>query len=286
MSKIKYRSRYEISRSLGQFYRQLVLLFMAGTIIFPLYFMIATSFKTKQSYIMGKIMPPINPTLDNFIRVFTRRDFLIWFMNSSILTVGSIVMGTVLASLAAYALARMNFKGKHTIYNIIISLMVVPPVVMIVPMFVLMAKIGLINTYPAVIIIYVGLILPFSIFLLTNFFITIPQSMVESALIDGCTSFKIFTHIILPLSKPALITTIVVNTFWVWNELLIALIFLQSSSLRTLMVGITTFKMRYDINVPLLFAGMVVAALPMIILYLLSQTYFVKGITAGALKGE
>lgn len=286
MSKIKYRSRYEINKSFGQFYRQLALLFMAGTIIFPLYFMAVTSFKSKQSYLMEKIMPPVNPTLENFIQVFTRRDFLIWFMNSSILTVGSIVVGTILASFAAYALSRMNFKGKHTIYNIIVSLMVVPPIVMIIPMFVFLARFGLINTYPGVIIIYVGLILPFSVFLLTNFFITVPQSMVESALIDGCTSFKIFTHVILPLSKPALITIIVVNAFWVWNELLVALIFLQSDSLRTLMVGITTFKSRYDINVPLLFAGMVVAALPMVILYLLSQTYFVKGITAGALKGE
>jgi len=286
MDIIKYRNRYKINRFFEQFWRQIALLFMAGTIIFPLYFMIVTSFKSKQSYLMEKMMPPINPTLENFIQLFNQRDFLIWFMNSTIFTVSSVAVVTVIASLAAYALSKMNFKGKHIIFSAIVSLMVIPPIVIVVPLFMLMARFELINTYPAVIIIYIGIMLPFSIYLLRNFFVTIPDAIVDSALIDGCSSLKIFTYIIVPLSKPALITLSLVNAFWVWNELLIALIFLQSNSLRTLMVGIVSFKSKYDLNVPFIFAGMIFAALPMIILYVLGQSYFVKGITAGSVKGE
>ena len=119
-----------------------------------------------------------------------------------------------------------------------------------------------------------------------NFFVTIPQAIVDSALIDGCSKFKAFVKIILPLSKPALITLIIVNAVWVWNELFIALIFLQRTELKTLMVGLTVFRGRFNVNQPVIMAGLFVSVVPMILLYLFGQRFFIKGMITGSLKGE
>ena len=174
---------------------------------------------------------------------------------------------------------------SESILGFIISLMVIPPVVMVIPLFIFMVKISLVNTYAGVILIYSGLTLPFSIYLLTTFFKSIPQAIIDSAFIDGCSSFKTLTNIILPLSMPPIITLIVVNSLWVWNELMIALIFLQKDQLKTLMVGITVFKSRYNINIPLTMMGLVVITIPMVALYLFGQKYFVKGLISGSVKG-
>jgi len=165
-----------------------------------------------------------------------------------------------------------------------ISLMVIPPAVLIVPLFNMMVKIGILNTYASVIFIYTGLLLPFSIFLLVSFFRGLPVELFDAASIDGCSSFGTLMRIVIPLSAPALVTLIVVNTLWVWNELLIALIFLQSNDLKTLMPGISQFKGRFNDNEPLVLTGAFLSSLPMIVLYLAGQRFFVRGMVAGAVK--
>jgi len=190
----------------------------------------------------------------------------------------------VIACLAAYAFARMEFPGKRTLFNLILALMVVPPVVMIVPLFVTMVRWKLVNTYQGAILIYVGLLLPFSIYLMTNFFQTIPREIVDAARIDGCSSLGVFWQIMLPLSAPAVITLIVVNALWVWNELLIALIILQKDELKTLMVGIATLRSRNYIDIPATMAGLLIATIPIVVVYLFGQKYFIRGLTSGAVK--
>ena len=122
--------------------------------------------------------------------------------------------------------------------------------------------------------------------MLTNFFRTIPASMIEAAVIDGASSWRVFRRIVLPLSAAPLVTLGVVNLLWVWNELLIALVFLQDDSKKTLMVGITGFQSRYSLNVPAIMAGLTLATLPIVTVYIFGQRYFVRGLVAGALKGE
>ena len=136
------------------------------------------------------------------------------------------------------------------------------------------------------ILIYVGLMLPFSVYMLTNFFRTIPASMIEAALIDGASSWRVFRRIVLPLSAAPLVTLAVVNLLWVWNELLIALVFLQDDSKKTLMIGITGFQSRYSLDVPVIMAGLTLATLPIVTVYIFGQRYFVRGLVSGALKGE
>src|SRR5919198_954898 len=135
-----------------------------------------------------------------------------------------------LAALAGWGFARWDFRGRDALLGALVSLMVVPPVVLLVPLFVFGVKLGWISTFRLVILIYVGLMLPFSVYMLTNFFRTIPSSLIEAARLDGASSWDVFLRIVLPLSRAPLATLAVVNLLWVWNELLIALVFLQDDS--------------------------------------------------------
>jgi ABC-type glycerol-3-phosphate transport system permease component len=167
----------------------------------------------------------------------------------------------------------------------LIALMVVPPIVLVVPLFQIAAALSQLNTYQTVIVIYTGILLPFSTFLLASFFRTISGSLIEAARIDGAGTWHIFFAIVLPLSGPAIATVVTVQSLWVWNELLIAIIFMQDDSLRTLMVGLTVFNSRYRIDVPVVMAGMLWATLPMLLLYLMGQRFFIRGLTSGSVKG-
>ena len=145
-------------------------------------------------------------------------------------------------------------------------------------------NVGLVNSLTGVIIIYSGLLIPFSVYLLVSFFRSLPTELFDAAAIDGCTNFDTLWRITLPLSTPAIVTLVVVNALFVWNELLIALVFLQSEELKTLMPGLTLFKGHFTLNEPLIMAGTLIATLPMILLYLFGQRLFVEGLTAGAVK--
>jgi ABC-type glycerol-3-phosphate transport system permease component len=162
--------------------------------------------------------------------------------------------------------------------------MVVPPIVMLIPLFELMADLNLVNTYESVIVIYAGLMLPFSIYLLTSFFNTIPRELLEAGSIDGAGHFRALISIVLPLALPALVTLSIVNVLWAWNELLIALVLLQDDSMKTLMVGITIFQSHNNLNVPVTMAGLLIATVPIVALYLGGQRFFVQGLAAGAVK--
>lgn len=265
-------------------WKQVLLILFAIICVFPVYYMFVTAFKSESEYLVNRFSIPIRPVLNNFIKVLKDEDFPYWFVNSLILTGGSIVFNTVIAAFAAFAFAKMTFRYKQLIFNCILILMVVPPVVMVGPLFKLMIQLSLLNTRISVILIYTGLTLPFSVYMLTNFFKAIPNDIIHSARIDGCTDQRILQSIIVPMSAPAIITIILVNALWVWNELLVAVIFLQRDDLKTLMVGLTVFKSRYNLDIPVTMAGLVLATIPMLVLYFAGQKYFIRGMTTGSLK--
>jgi ABC-type glycerol-3-phosphate transport system permease component len=251
----------------------------------PLFFVLITAFKTLDDYSLSKIGPPRSLYLGNFVTALRDGQFFIWLANSAVLAVGAVLLSTTVSALAAFAFARMRFRGSGWLLSVITALMVLPPVVMVVPLFLMLARFDLISTYPGVILVYAGLVTPFSLYFLTNFFRGIPHEIVQAALIDGSSSFGVLTRILLPLSMPALMTLVIVNSLWVWNDLLIALVLLPEDEMRPLMVGITVFGSRYSSDVPVAMAGMLLASLPMLLLYLFGQRYFIRGIVAGALKG-
>ena len=270
---------------LGIGLRQLVLAGAALLALYPVWFMASTAFKTREQYLDDTYGLPWPLDWGNFSDAVRGGEFFTWMKNSAILTAGSVALATFFAALAAFAIARMRFRGRDVFLSANVALMIVPPVVMLIPLFTLFTQFSLVSTYYGVILIYAGLTLPFSVYLLTNFFRSIPRELFESAVMDNASHLRILWRIVLPLSAPALVTLIVVNSLWVWNELLIALVFLPDESKRPLMVGVTVFQSRYNLDIPLTMAGMLLASIPMFVLYLFGQRLFVRGLTAGAVKG-
>lgn len=249
--------------------------------IYPLYFIVVTSLKTRKEYLDNQFLPPSDPTLANFREAFGDGQLLTWVANSLIITVASVVVAAIVSALAAYPLARARFPGRLPFIGLNVVLMVVPPVVLVVPLFLFFVNLGLVNSRLAVVIIYAGLLIPFSIYLLVNFFATIPRSLEEAARIDGAGQLRTLWNVIVPLSAPAIMTVVVVNAVWVWNELLIALVFLQDDQSRTLTAGLTFFQGRFIENEPLVMTGALIATVPMLLLYIAGQRFFIRGLTAG-----
>ncbi|MET0699729.1 MAG: carbohydrate ABC transporter permease [Mycobacterium sp.] len=274
-----------MTKTLGASVRHGVLWLVCIASLVPCYVMVTGSLKTQQEFLTSPWSLPASPHLSAYRATFSDQ-FAHWMLNSVIVTVSAVALTMVIAALAAWGLVHWPFRGRDTVLAVIVSLMVVPPVVLLIPLFQVGAELGWISTYRVVIAIYVGLMLPFSIFLLANFFKTIPESLLEAAELDGASPLRVFLWIVLPLSGPPMATLVVVNLLWAWNELLLALVFLQSDEKKTLMVGITGFQSRYSLDIPTVMAGMVVATLPLVAAYLFGQRYFIRGLTAGGLKGE
>jgi raffinose/stachyose/melibiose transport system permease protein len=269
----------------GRLWRHVLLAGAAVLALYPLWFVVSTAFKSRDQYLNDTYGFPWPLELDNFAEALRGGLFFTWAKNSAILSIGAVVLSTAFAALAAFAIARMRFRGRDVFLSVNVALMIVPPVVMLIPLFTLFTQFALISTYWGVIILYAGLTLPFSVYMLSNFFRSLPRELFESAVIDGARHLGILLRIVLPLSGPALVTLVVVNALWVWNELLIALVFLPEESKRTLMVGVTVFQNRYNLDIPVTMAGMLLASLPMFVVYVFGQRFFIRGLTAGAVKG-
>jgi ABC-type glycerol-3-phosphate transport system permease component len=270
-----------IGRVLGRVARHAFLLLVCLASVYPIWFTLQTALKTKERYTLDPVGLPARPTLDNFAATLHDLPVPRWTLNSVLVTVSAVALSTLIAMLASYAIVFGRFLGRDLLLKANLALMVVPPVTLLLPMFVLMVDVRLINTLPSVIVFYTGLLIPFSVFFLVNFFRTIPQELIEAATIDGASPLATLRRVVVPLFAAATFTLVVVNAIFVWNELLIALVFLQDESQRTLMAGLTLFQGRYATNEPLVLAGAFVSLLPVVLLYLSGQRYFVRGITAG-----
>jgi raffinose/stachyose/melibiose transport system permease protein len=261
--------------------RQLVLAVLVIVVLYPLLFMLETALKTNQGYITNPTGFPVHPTLSTFGLLLTSVPVGRWMLNSAGVTAVSVFVATAIALFTAYALVYSRGRARGMFLNLNIAFIAIPPVALLVPMFVLMVRIGLINTLPAVMIFYVGLLVPFSVFFCVRFLQEVPGELVDAASVDGSPAWRTLVTIVLPLAAPAVVTLVIINSIAIWNELLIALVFLQSDSTRTLMAGLTTVQGRYSENEPLVMAGAVLSMLPMLLLYVGAQRFFVRGLTTG-----
>ena len=268
----------------GLVVRQAVLVLASLLALAPTAFVLLTAFKTQEEYRLDKLGLPDAWVLEQFRAVLVESPFLLWMLNSAVLAGGAVALSLAVSAPAAYAIARMEFAGREAILAVSTALMAVPPVVLIVPLFVLYTRLGLVSTHLGAILIYAGLVAPFSVYLLVTFFRSLPVELFEAATVDGVPHWRVLWSVALPLARPAVLTLVIVNALFVWNDLLIAVIFLQSDEKRTLMAGISVFQGRYNNQIPLTMAGMAVAAAPMVLLYLLFQRQFVRGLMAGAVK--
>lgn len=261
--------------------QQIVLILLSLVSLYPLWFVVQTALKTPAAYTANPTGLPLAPTLSNFAHLFAVMPYARWALNSLLVTCVSVAAATAIAVFAAYAIAFGRFAGRRIFLQANVALMALPPVALVVPLFTLMVRAGLINTLPSVILVYTGLLIPFSVFFLANFFRELPFELIEAATIDGAAPHYILIRIVLPLSVATTSTLAIVNAIWVWNELLFALVFLQDNASRTLMAGLALFQGRYSTNEPLIMAGALLSILPLVVLYLGSQSFFVRGMTAG-----
>ncbi len=261
--------------------RQAPLLAMAVAVLFPLYFMVSNSLKSDRAFASNALAPATSPTLSKYGHALSTGGLARFFLNSTIITVVSVTVATAAAALAAFALATMEFRGREWIFRIMLPTMAIPSIVLLVPQFRLMSHLGLLNTRWSVIILYIGVMLPLSMYLFRNVFLAFPRELLDAASIDGCGVLMTFWRVVVPASRPVVITTLLVNTVFAWNELLLALVFLQSQQQRTLVVGLTVFNSLYSLDVPELMAGMTIATVPVVAFYLFGQRYLVRGLMGG-----
>lgn len=252
--------------------------------LIPFVWMISTSLKPlSEIFTMPPKLIPNDIQLENYKEVATTIPIVRYFINSLIVTI-VITIGTLITTiLAAFAFSKFNFWGKEIIFSILIGTMMVPSEVMLIPNYITIAKLGLINTYAGLTIPWVASV--FSVFLLRQFFLTVPSSLYYAAKIDGCSDFKFLFRIMIPVCKPALITIGLLRIVNSWNEFIWPLIVTNLPEMRTLPVGIMNFTTEAGGNYHLMMAASTIVILPVIIVYLFTQKHIIAGITKSGIKG-
>ncbi|MEF2965003.1 carbohydrate ABC transporter permease [Paenibacillus sp. M1] len=252
--------------------------------ILPFYLLLTTSFKPANDF-SSKWVFPSDLYLENFTNAWKNANLGQAFLNNIIVTFFSLVLIIIIGAIASYPLSRFQTKLNKVMYAVFISAMIVPPLTTLVPLYQLYVDIGAMNTYWGIILLQVTFNMPITIFLYTGFIGSIPRELDEAAMIDGMSRFRLFFKIILPLLKPITATVIIMTGVGVWNDYQFSLFFLQKLNMQTVTVALSSFFTQYSSNVGWVAAGSLLAALPLIVLYLFLQRYFVSGLSSGAVKG-
>jgi len=254
---------------------------------FPFLWMLFTALKTPQELLQGTAQFfPSDPQWDNFVTAVTTIPFLLYLSNS-LLIVTSVIAGTLFSSTtAAYAFAKLRWKGRDKWFLVMLATMMIPLQVILIPMYIMYARIGWLGTrFPLIIPAFFGGGAAFYIFLLRQFFKGIPKELSESAIIDGASYVQIFTRIMLPLSKPAIITVALFTFLGTWNDYFGPLIFLSNPDQWTLALGLRAFQLQFGGRYDLMMAASILIMLPTLIIFFLAQKQFIEGITFTGIKG-
>lgn len=251
--------------------------------MYPFYLMIINSLKTRKEIFEAPMSLPNSITLDNFKEAFVRLDFIQSFFNSFLITLGALVLLVLGASMAAYGLSRYKRKISKKIYLIVTLTMLIPFQAIMIPLISLSGKMNLLNR-PGLMLIYLGLGSSMAIFLYYGALRGIPSSLDEAARIDGATTWQTFRFIIFPMLKPTTMTVIVLNAIWFWNDYLLQSLVVNKEGLYTIPLKMFYFFGQYSKQWNLALAGLIIAIIPIVILYIFLQKYIIKGISDGAVK--
>jgi len=279
------RDRFE--RGLLKVLRPLVIAFLFLITAFPFYYMVMLSFRDIQELILdpGSLWPE-NFTLDTYVNVLDRQGFLIFMRNSAIVAVVSVAVTLLISIPGAYAVARLRFFGRRQVHFLFLAVYLFPAIVLAIPLFVLFTMLGLRGSLVGLILVYIAQTVPVTVYMLRNYFETVPQSVEEAAAIDGCTRLSTIWRVVLPLSKPALMATGLYAFMIAWNEFLFALLFLvEKRDSWTVSLGLSQLAGSIEIPTTVLMAGSVVLTLPIVIVFFASERLLTEGLTAGAEKG-
>ncbi len=260
-------------------------LIMFGFItFFPVFWMFYTSLKSNQEVMMNTFSLPTRLHFENYIKAWKTAKIDVYFLNSVIVSVAAVILTTLVAAPAAFILSKFKFGMRGFIYSIFIVGMLIPMQTVLVPLFLQMKILGLLDKLLSMILSYTAFCLPMSIFILESFIRSLPDSIIEAAVLDGASMKRIFAQIVFPLSSPAIATVSILNFLTNWKEFSLALIFISKDSKKTLPLGLYNFIGAYSTDYSQLMAAMVIASLPLMIIYLILQDQIINGMTDGAVK--
>ena len=274
------------SQTSVNFISYIILLFGLGLVVIPIWYMVSTAFKPQTMiFEMPPKLWPVPSTLNNFVKALTTDQFGLYFWNSTKVALASTLLTVLVSSMLAFAFARLNFPGKESLFYVLLLGMMVPPVMLIIPQFIVSHWLDLYNNLWGLILVYVTMNISMQTFLLRGVFENVPRDIEEAALIDGGSPWTIFWRIVLPLSGPGL-SVVVINSFlYSWEEYTWANVNIGDASHRTLPIGIALFQSEHLTEWGQVFAASLVALVPVVIIFIIFQRYFVQGISTTGIKG-
>jgi ABC-type glycerol-3-phosphate transport system permease component len=271
---------------LGRLALYLFLCALTIFVLFPILWMASSSFKP-QSELFAREMTllPVDWTLASYIAVWQGTSFPTYFINSFKIAVASTALSVFVGMYAAYAIARINFRGRYAFGMLLLIAQMFPQIMLVIPLFIVVQKAGLLNTHIALIVCYTAFSLPFTVWMMRGFFESIPQELEDAAAVDGAGILTTFHKIVLPLAGPGLAAVTIFAFIRSWNEFLFALVFLQSRAMFTMPIGLASFQEEYTFRWDLIMAGASIITLPILFFFLLMQKFIVAGLLGGAVKG-
>ncbi|KKI91312.1 ABC transporter permease [Bacillus sp. SA1-12] len=270
--------------SIGAFFVSILLFLYFVAIAYPLFWMVINSFKDTKSIFTSSWAMPETWLVSNYVEAWSI-GVSTYFLNSVIVTSLTCLLTVLCGALCAYALARFHLKGEKLFLLFVSAGLMFAPQVALIPLYELTQSLGIYDTYWALVLPFVAYRLPLSILIIRAFFLSIPKELEEAARIDGCNSFQIFYIIFLPISKPVIFTTIILAAYFAWNEILFSVIFIQSEEVKPITAGLLVFRDALRTDWGVLMAGLVMSAIPLILLFIFTQKYFIRGLAAGSIKG-
>lgn len=274
-----------VGKRISSFFLNLYVFLSSLLCLYPIFWLIYSALKTQKEFDMNSVALPKAPTLDNFIHVITISDMPRYMLNSLIVTVLSLLVILTISFVTGYFLSRFKFRGHNLLYGIFLVGILIPVHSLMVPMYVFFSRMKLTDHLLTLVLPYAAFQLPTGIYLVESYVHSIPREMEEAAAIDGSSFSYTLLHIILPMTRPALMTSAIISFFYCWNEFSFALILTTSTNLRTIPLGLTLFKGTYSTNYPVMMAATVIAILPALLLYTLFSKNIINGVVTGAVKG-
>lgn len=286
MSDVKHKISVRGREKVGNVVTYLVLFLFIALMIIPIFWGFLTSWKGTAE--ISRFPPTIFPEIidiGNFYKVLFMSNFSTYFMNSVIVTVTCVVISTVIAGHAAYALARFRIKHREKIMFAILMTSMVPAVALLIPLYIMSVKAGLYNTRIMLVLVYTAWRTPMLTWILKGFFESAPVAIEEAAMIDGCSRLKTFYKVVVPISQPGIVSSALLTEVYVWNDFLVSFTFVTDEKLRTVSVGLYSYITQYGVQWGELMAAVMVTIIPIIIMFVCLQSKFVDGMAAGAVKG-
>lgn len=281
-----YRNpRARARRFAGEALKYMLLIVVLVLTVAPILLMLSSAFKTRTEISQDPIALPTRINTENLVKAWTVGRFGRYAWNSIIITIPTVLGVVALSSLAGYGFARHQFSGKRFLFMLFLLGLMVPFQSIMIPLYFDLQRMRILGTYLAMILPAIGLGLPFGIYLMQAFFRGLPQELSDSARVDGCNEIQAFWHIILPLTFPAVSSLAIFQFVWTWNAFLMPLVYLNKEELRPMTLGLMFFQGRYTSDYAMISAAVAITSLPLIVVYILLQRQFLRGLTAGAIKG-